>query len=113
MTKIFPEKCRGTHHAPSRGIQNFALRIQTNSIMKNKMKLLVAGIFASSLLTLTSCQTHTQKGALYGGAGGAAIGALAADDAGKGALIGGAIGAAGGAAVGSQKDKRERYYYGY
>lgn len=82
------------------------------NLLKSKVLVICSSI--GLVLGMSSCQTHTQRGALYGGAGGAAIGALAADDAGKGALIGGAIGAAGGAAIGNAKDKRERrYYYGY
>ncbi|MDF1755339.1 MAG: YMGG-like glycine zipper-containing protein [Verrucomicrobiales bacterium] len=63
---------------------------------------------ACSMLIFTSCETNTQRGAVRGGLGGAAIGAVAAGDGnrGEGALIGGAIGAAAGAAVGSSRDRR-------
>lgn len=55
------------------------------------------------------------KGALIGGAGGAALGALFGGGA-KGALIGGAAGAGIGAIVGKsnadRRHRREGYYYG-
>ncbi len=76
-----------------------------------KLKSILPLVSALTLLSLCSCQTHTQQGALTGGLGGAALGAIIADDAGKGALVGGAIGAAAGAAIGSGKDKREGYRY--
>ncbi|TSC73510.1 MAG: hypothetical protein G01um101470_55 [Parcubacteria group bacterium Gr01-1014_70] len=50
--------------------------------------------------------TKREKGALIGGAGGAAVGALIGKDP-AGALIGGAAGALGGALVGDQLQKRE------
>ncbi len=74
--------------------------------------------FFLCILFLTGCaapQTKTQKGAIYGGAGGAAAGALvgqAISHDTKGTLIGAAIGAAlgglGGAGVGRMMDNQER-----
>jgi len=55
-------------------------------------------LVAVMLTGLTACN-NTQKGAVLGGASGAAIGAAATGDAG-GALVGGAVGAAAGALVG-------------
>lgn len=80
--------------------------------MKNGRSLFSAAKVAgatllASTLFLTSCETHTQEGALIGGLGGAAAGGLIGGR--KGALIGGAAGAAGGALIGNKKDKR----YGY
>jgi len=57
-----------------------------------------------------SSMDKTQKGALGGGAAGAATGALiggAAGSAGTGALVGGAAGAAGGALIGNEMEKRD------
>ena len=80
--------------------------------MKTFKRFVIAGV-ATIGLALTSCQTHTQQGALVGGLGGAALGAAVAGDGnrGEGALIGGAIGAASGAAIGSSKDRRYGYRY--
>lgn len=52
------------------------------------------------------------KGALIGGAGGAALGALFGGGA-KGALIGGAAGAGIGAIAGKEHQNHEREKYGY
>lgn len=54
-------------------------------------------------LTITSCATNTQTGALAGGVGGAVIGG--AIWGWPGALIGGAVGAGGGALIGSAIDE--------
>jgi outer membrane protein OmpA-like peptidoglycan-associated protein len=73
---------------------------------------------ASLILMLTACagpQTKTQKGALYGSAGGAAAGALLGQAIGRdtkgtlwGAAIGAAVGGLGGAGVGRMMDNQER-----
>ena len=73
-----------------------------------------SGILLGTLvLTAVGCAggplTTREKGALFGGVGGAGIGALAGG--GKGAAIGGAAGALGGALVGDQMQRRERYDY--
>ena len=71
------------------------------------------GILLGTLvLTAIGCSeplTTREKGALFGGVGGAGIGALAGG--GKGAAIGGAAGALGGAVIGDQMQRREREYY--
>lgn len=77
--------------------------------MKKFRNTLVMLTSCVALVGLTSCETHTQRGALYGGLGGAAIGGIV--DGGEGALIGGALGAAAGAAIGSSKDRRYGYPY--
>ncbi|MFT5468282.1 MAG: hypothetical protein ACI8UO_003391 [Verrucomicrobiales bacterium] len=84
---------------------------QNQNRMKYPTYLRIVSLLAipALLLPLNSCQTHTQDGALVGGLGGAAVGALISDDKGRGALIGGALGAAGGAAVGSSKDRRHNH----
>jgi hypothetical protein len=61
-------------------------------------------LLAAAGLMVTSCETETQKGALVGGLGGAAIGGIAGGR--KGALIGGAAGAIGGAVVGNNREKK-------
>jgi len=70
-------------------------------------------LLGTLLLTAAGCSggplTTREKGALFGGVGGAGIGALAGG--GKGAAIGGAAGALGGAVIGDQMQRRERYDY--
>lgn len=62
------------------------------------MAIALAGLLAVS--SLAGCTTtRAERGALIGGAGGAAVGALASGTAG-GALIGGAVGATAGYVVG-------------
>jgi uncharacterized protein YcfJ len=59
---------------------------------------------------------NTTKGAVIGGAAGAAIGGVIGhqkDRTGKGALIGGAVGAIAGAALGNEKDKQVSRQYTY
>lgn len=77
-----------------------------------KLGLLFASLGATGALLLTSCETRSGTGALIGGATGAGLGAIVADDSpGAGALVGGAIGAATGAIIGDVRDRR--YGYGY
>lgn len=55
--------------------------------------------------------TTTQQGALYGGAGGAGLGAIIGHQSGhtgEGALIGGAVGALGGALVGDHMNSTKQ-----
>lgn len=59
-----------------------------------------------ALLTAIAGCTPTEKGAVIGGAGGAAIGAAVAGDSVEGAIIGGAIGAVAGALVGKSTERR-------
>lgn len=80
-----------------------------------KMKFLTAGALCA-LLLLSGCSSmnKTQKGALYGGGGGAALGAGigAIAGGGKGAAIGAAVGTAVGAGtgalVGHRMDKQKK-----
>ncbi len=79
-----------------------------------KLGLLCTALSAASGLLLASCETRSGTGALIGGATGAGIGALVADDSpGAGAAIGGAIGAATGAIVGDVRDRRYGSRYAY
>ncbi len=66
-------------------------------------------IIASMLLTVSSCATRTETGALSGGAIGTGIGALASGGIG-GALIGAAVGALAGGLIGHSMDKQQREY---
>jgi outer membrane lipoprotein SlyB len=70
-----------------------------------KSKYWMTNVWAGSILalTMTSCATNTQTGALAGGVGGAVIGG--AIWGWPGALIGGAVGAGGGALIGSAIDE--------
>ena len=78
------------------------------------MKQLAIPVLAVLLACACGC-TPTQRGAVAGGAigaaGGAATSAIAGGDAVTGALIGGAIGTAGGAIVGAQHENDDDYYY--
>jgi hypothetical protein len=61
------------------------------------------------LLSATSCETWenrtpTEKKAILGGAGGAAVGAAVSDRKGVGAVVGGAVGAAGGYLFGKHQE---------
>ncbi len=78
------------------------------------MKLILISILTTA--TLTSCENmgpSTQRGAVIGGLGGAAVGGIIGSQSGRGlqgAAIGGALGAAGGAAIGNSRDRNRRYY---
>ena len=72
---------------------------------------LCISLVVSLLIGCAAPQTKTEKGAIYGGAGGAAAGALvgqAISHDTKGTLIGAAIGGLGGAGVGKMMDNQER-----
>jgi hypothetical protein len=80
----------------------------------------VAGALGISVLcTGSGCESHAAEGALIGGAGGAAVGAIIGNNShgrtAEGALIGGAIGAIGGGLIGNEADKDHRaaYEHGY
>ena len=84
-------------------------------ILSRVPRLSIVGI---SILTLSACygpeqgadydrNANARQGAILGGALGAGVGAIIADDHGKGALIGGIIGATGGAAMGGILDHQE------
>ncbi|WP_292899703.1 YMGG-like glycine zipper-containing protein [Nitratireductor sp.] len=62
------------------------------------------------LLGVAAC-TPTEQGAAFGGASGAAIGALASGNKVEGAIIGGAIGTVAGALVGRASENRNRCIY--
>lgn len=62
------------------------------------LKKVIVAVALTGLMGLTACN-NTQRGAVVGGAGGAAIGA-ATTGTGQGALVGGAVGAAAGALIG-------------
>jgi len=73
----------------------------------------IALLAGTLLVTAVGCAggplTKREKGALFGGAGGAGVGALLGG--GTGAAIGGAAGALGGAVVGDQMQRRDRSRY--
>ncbi len=71
--------------------------------------LVLLGMVTSICLTDAVAQNNTGRGALIGGASGAAIGAIAGG--GRGAGIGAAIGAGTGAIVGSQRSVRHHYWH--
>ncbi|EKF41395.1 YMGG-like glycine zipper-containing protein [Nitratireductor indicus] len=62
------------------------------------------------LLSVAAC-TPTEQGAAFGGASGAAIGALASGNKVEGAIIGGAIGTVAGALVGRASENSNRCIY--
>ncbi|CAN0653622.1 YMGG-like glycine zipper-containing protein [Nitratireductor aquimarinus] len=67
-------------------------------------------IVPALLLGVAAC-TPTQQGAAFGGASGAAIGALASGNKVEGALIGGAVGTVAGALVGRTQENRNVCVY--
>lgn len=73
--------------------------------MKKTYQFVACSTCAIMLLSLSSCATKTQSGALGGGIAGAAIGG--AVGGGEGALIGGAAGVIGGAIIGSAMDESD------
>jgi hypothetical protein len=85
--------------------------------MITKRQLQAGAIGLATVFALGACSqplSSREKGALIGGGGGAAAGALVGGMTGApgtGAIVGGALGATGGALVGDQKDKRERDRY--
>ncbi len=75
---------------------------------------IISGLILAMLSSCAAPQTRTQKGAIYGTTGGAAVGALLGQLAGhstkstlEGAAIGAAIGGLGGAGIGHYMDKQE------
>ncbi len=75
--------------------------MNTEHILSLARRCLLALALTTGLAGFTSCATRAQEGALIGGAGGAALGSVVADDAGEGALIGGAAGAVTGSVIGN------------
>ncbi|MGB3388348.1 MAG: glycine zipper domain-containing protein [Pseudaminobacter sp.] len=62
----------------------------------------------AAMAILTGC-SQTEKGAVIGGLGGAAVGGAISGDAG-GAIVGGALGATAGALIGSANEPGRCYY---
>lgn len=62
----------------------------------------------AAVATLAGC-SQTEKGAVIGGLGGAAVGGAVSGDV-EGALIGGAVGAAAGALIGRANEPGRCYY---
>ena len=60
-------------------------------------------VLAVALLAVTAC-SQTEKGAVVGGVGGAAVGAAVAGSPVQGAVIGGAIGSVAGALIGNASE---------
>ncbi len=81
--------------------------------MRNGIACVLAGALATSPVMI-GCESlpgdEKSQGAVIGGLGGAAAGAMVAgdDDRLMGALIGGALGAAGGYLIGQQLEKKDR-----
>ncbi len=67
------------------------------------MKKLLLGL--ALIVPLAAC-TPTEKGAVIGGASGAAIGAAVAGNSTEGAIVGGAVGAVAGALIGRSTERR-------
>jgi uncharacterized protein YcfJ len=87
--------------------------------MKKSFLLIVSGVCAFSLSNCAEpTGPNTQRGAIVGGLGGAALGGIIGHQSGRtleGAAIGGAAGAGAGALYGNQQDQeqRRRYNQGY
>lgn len=67
-------------------------------------------IFALGLVVLVAGCTATERGAVIGGATGAAVGAAVADDTATGAIVGGAVGATAGALIGRASEPGQCIY---
>lgn len=87
--------------------------------MKKAYLIIASGLCA---FTLTNCAEptgpNTQRGAVIGGLGGAALGGIVGHQSGRGlegAALGGAAGAGAGALMGNAQDgeQRRRYNQGY
>jgi hypothetical protein len=63
-------------------------------------------VLALALIMPIAACTPTEKGAVIGGASGAAIGAAVAGNSTEGAIVGGAIGAVAGALIGKSTERR-------
>jgi uncharacterized membrane protein YebE (DUF533 family) len=91
---------------------------KNKSIMKNTLRLTVLSSAALGAFFMSSCAEpagpQTQRGAVIGGLGGAALGGIVGHQSGRGlegAAIGGALGAGAGAMMGNARDQEERRYY--
>jgi len=69
---------------------------------------LIAGIALTAMMLLAGCAglTQTERGAVIGAAGGAAVGGAVDRNTARGAIIGAAVGGAAGAVIGRQMDRR-------
>lgn len=72
-----------------------------------RVMILVSAVAAT--VALAGC-SQTERGAAFGGATGAAVGAIATGTP-QGAIVGGAIGAAGGALIGAVAERPGQCYY--
>lgn len=70
-------------------------------------------VFAFALLLPLAACTNSEKGAVIGGIGGAALGTAAGGNDTRNALIGGAVGAVAGALVGKAMDNNGNSREGY
>lgn len=68
-------------------------------------------LLVPALLIAVAACTPTEQGAAFGGASGAAIGALASGNKVQGAIIGGAIGTVAGALIGRASENSNRCIY--
>lgn len=87
--------------------------------MKNLHKIKISGLFLSSALLLSSCETvqnsnHQQRGTVVGTAAGAVLGGILGNNVGKGgnapagAVLGGIIGGVAGNVIGGKMDKQAK-----
>ena len=67
-------------------------------------------VVAFAVVAISGC-SQTEKGAVVGGLGGAAVGAAITGDA-EGAVIGGVVGATAGALIGNANEPGRCYYRG-
>lgn len=79
------------------------------------MKAVIVGILGITFVAapLSGCSTwrklnNTEKGAVIGGASGAAVGNAVSDGSAGGTVLGGALGAVGGGAIGHEMDRDRR-----
>ena len=63
-------------------------------------------IFAMATVTAIAGCTNAEKGAVIGGAGGAALGTLAGGNDTRNAIVGGALGAVAGTLIGASADRQ-------
>jgi len=80
------------------------------------MKLLKSFLFIILLCCVVGCATWnklsgTERGAVIGGASGAAVGNAVGGRGAGGTLLGGAAGAVGGGLIGREMDRRDRRRY--
>lgn len=76
------------------------------------MKKLVIAMALIAPLAVTAC-SNTERGAVIGGASGAALGTLAGGNDTRNAIVGGAVGAVAGALIGNAMDNQGNRRAGY